>query len=202
MKLPDILLITLFIFSIGICKAHPGADKKENENIASQYKIMSGADIKAMVQIQIDSARARDFRGEIKSCLYYADNSQEQIYSNENAVTETKPKPVIEIKPEVFLLVVFSISVLIFVFARRFINNRKLSITLPEQEVINISRKEETSNNETDDLEQLRIKLNPSIPGIKESSLPSNTKGMKIAKGEVILAAKIRSYQLAHFGNK
>ena len=205
MKLPNIILMTLLICSIGICQTHQKVSKKEKENIASQYNIMRGADIRSMVQVQIDSARARDFRGEIKSCMFHATNSQEQVYSNENSSVESKP--VIEINPKVFILFLFSTLILVFVFVRRFIKNRTLltNISEPESinpETINIVKKEETNNDETEDLERLKNKLNPSIPSIKESSLPSNTKGMKIAQGEMILAAKIRSYQLAHFGNK
>ena len=205
MKLPNIILITLLISSIGVCQAHQKASEKEKENVASQYNIMRGADIRSMVQVQIDSARARDFRGEIKSCMYRTKNSQEKVYSNENSSVESKP--VIEINPKVFVLFIFSTSVLVFVFVRRFIKNRKLSTNISEPEsfnpeTINIVKKEETNNIETEDLERLKNKLNPSIPSIKESSLPSNTKGMKIAQGEMILAAKIKSYQLAHFGNK
>ncbi len=200
MKLLSILFIPLFMFSISICQANPKAAQKEKESIASQYNIMRGADIRAMVQVQIDSARAREFRGEIKSCMYYDNSSNDLIYSNENTAIETKP--VIEISPEVLVLILSSVTIIMFVFIRRFIKNRKFSDILPEPESINIIKKEETINNETDDFEQLRNKLNPSIPDIKESSLPSKTNGMKIAQGEMILAAKIRSYQLAHFGNK
>jgi hypothetical protein len=200
MKLLNILVILFFVFSISICQAHPKAAKKDKESIALQYNIMSGADIRAMVKVQIDSARAREFRGEIKSCMYYDNSSADLIYSNENNIADTKP--VIEINPKVLILILFSVSLLIFVFIRRFIRNRKYSDVLPEQESIKIINKEETSKNETDDLENLRNKLNPPIPDIKESSLPGKPKGIKISQGEMILAAKIKSYQLAHFDNK
>jgi hypothetical protein len=200
MKLLNVLFIPLFIFSVSICRAHPKAAKKEKESIASQYNIMSGADIRSMVQVQIDSARAREFRREIKSCFFNYNSSSDMFYSNESNAIDTKP--VIEISPEVLLIILSSISALLFVFVRRLINNRKSSDVLSEQESISISKKEEITNNEAENLEQLRNKLNPAIPEIKESSLPSNTKGIKIAQGEMILAAKIKSYQLAHFGNK
>ena len=201
MKSLEILFIPLFIFSIGICQAHPKATKKNNDNIASHYNLMSGADIKAMVQIQIDSAKARDSRGEIKSCMYYDNSSQDAIsLNNENAGLETRPT--IEINPKVLVLTVFSIFVFLFVLIKRFIKNRNFSSGLAEPEIIEITKKEGTINDETADLEQIRDKLNPSIPDIKESSFPGKTTGMKIAQGEMILAAKIKSYQLAHFGNK
>ena len=197
MKLLKIAFILIFMFDISFCQSRPKESKKMKENVSSRYNLMSGADIKAMVQEQIDSARARDFRGEIKSCMFY-DNSQEDVIYADNENSASVTKPTIEIDPRILMLAVFSIFVFLFVFIRRIIKNRNLPAGLIEQKT-NESAEQDVIIDPKTDFEEIRNKLNPDI---KETSLPSKTKGMKIAQGEMILAAKIRSYQLEHFGNK
>jgi hypothetical protein len=202
MKLPNTLFILLLIFSIGICLGRSKEAKKENENIASQYNLMNGADIRAMVQLQIDSARARDFRGEIKSCVNYINRIPQIIYAdNKQAVLETGP--FITINPKVLVIGGFSVLVFLIVFVRRIIKNHNIPSLKHEHEIINLKKKEEAVNPGNPNLDHIRNKfVDRPLPEIRESSFPGNTKGMKIAQGEVILAAKIKSYELAHFGNK
>ncbi len=199
MKLLNALFILLFIFSTGICLGRSKEAQKENKDIASQYNLMDGADIKAMVQVQIDSARARDLRGEVKSCLNYINMIPKIINSdNEKVILETGP--FISINPKVLIIGCFSLLVFLIVFVRRKIKSHNNLSSKPEQGIINLEKKEGPDN---PDFDQIRNKLvNQPLPEIRESSFPGKSKGMKIAQGEVILAAKIKSYELAHFGNK
>ncbi len=203
MKFLNILCIALFILSMGVCRTHSKLSAEKKQNIESQYNLLSGADIKAMVQVQIDSARARDYRGEIKSCTNYIGSSPNIVYSSkEKVVVETEP--FLNLNPKFYIIIGFSGLVFLIVFIRRKIFTHQNE---PQEEIveknISLSQNDKIVNTDNPDLDQIRNKLvNPSVPGIKEGSISRKAKGMKIAKGEVILAAKIKSYQLAHFGNK
>lgn len=199
MKLLNILLLPLFIFSISICQAHPKKTKKEN--VVSRYNLMNGANIKAMVQVQIDSARARDYRGEIKSCMYISSNIENMNYSNNENIS-LESEPFININQKIITIVGFSVLIFLLVFIKRMIRHHMTSTDKKEEVNRNSVKTEELIDKDSTDLEQIRHKLNPNTPEIKEVSISRKANGMKVTQGEMILAAKIKSYQLAHFSNK
>ena len=199
MKLAAVFLIPFFIYSISICQAHP--KKVKNGNAVSKYDLMNGADIKGMVQVQIDSARARDYRGEIKSCMFISSGIDNMDYLNNKDVA-LGSEPFVNINPKIYIIVGFSILVFLFVFIKRMLSHRTASANKKEVLDSNPVMAEEILKNNSTGLEQIRNQLNPAVPEIKEVSISKQSNGVKQAQGEMILAAKIKSYQLAHFGNK
>ena len=202
MRLPKFLYTCFFVFSfltgISICQSNTNGSANSYANI--NIKLMAGADIRSIVQAQIDSARARDYRGEIKSCMFNEDLStnagnsfQKGNLGNESFIIENLR----------FLLIVgFSIIAFLIVFIRRVRIKNKKSASKKLKDNIRLIREEGNIDNNVNELNLVRSKLvNQSASDVVVSSVTKKAKGLKIGKGEVMLAAKIKSYQLAQFGS-
>ena len=202
MKLLNRFFMCLFTFlsisSACICHAAPGSSLKTAGEI-SDLKLMIGADIKAIVQTQIDSARARDFRGEIKSCVYKENLEANIVHSFQQPELESKSFLIDNLK--FFIIVGFSIAVFLGVFIRRSKIENQKSVRKKLKENINLLRTEGSIAKNNPELNQVRTKLVNQSSDVVVSSVSKKAKGMKIGKGEVMLAAKIKSYQLAQFSS-
>ena len=202
MKLPSVYLVCFFtLFSIsftGICDAAPGTSARTAGDIRD-LKLMIGADIKALVQTQIDSARARDFRGEIKSCMYKENLEANIVHSFSQPDLESKS--FLNDNLKFFVIIGFSIAVFVVVFIRRAKIENQKTIKKNLKEKINLIRTEGNVTKDNPELNLVRTKLVNQSSDVVVSSVSKKAKGLKIGKGEVMLAAKIKSYQLAQFSS-
>jgi len=200
MKSPKIFLSCFFtllsVSSIGICQTAWGASSKTTGDI-SALKLMTGADIKALVQSQIDSAKARDFRGEIKSCVYkenlnVAHSFQQPDFESSSFFSDNL---------KFFIIIGFSIVIFLVVFIRRVKIENQKSVKKKLKENINLIRTEGSIIKDNPELNLARTKLVNQSSDVVVSSVSKKAKGLKIGKGEIMLAAKIKSYQLAQFSS-
>jgi len=198
----------VFLFSLTIFCQTPGADSISLGNPDSSD--VSGQDsinVMAMLQTQIDEARERELRGEIKSSFnepYYKKETKdvkkvsevENInYSNEESFFTLYKDPSAF---KYFLLTAFSIFVISGVFIRRRVNKKSNLFKKELKEKIKSVREENSLPTFNPELKTIRSKLmNTPEQELFEKTITAKARELKIGKGELILAAKIKSYQMA-----
>lgn len=195
--------ISFFIAETGVCSHFLRASSASSKSDISQISLTDGIDIKALVKAQIDSAKARELRGEIKSFINYVSSRPSIIYTpNEPVDIETDSIFKILSNLRVQIIAGFSFLAFLIVFIRRIKNRLKDSTKKFPKENVELSIKEHHIMKNNHDLNLVRSQLvNLSASGISGDSVSEKAKNLNIAKGEVFLAAKIKSYQLAHLGS-
>jgi hypothetical protein len=214
------LIISPFIYG-------SGKSSKENINANDNSKIsILNIDIKSLVQAQIDSAKERAKRGEIKSyCSIFIPVSEKTSEHKINKEIKSSSRPGLfsellhqQLTIKILIILGFSVAVFLFVFIRRMTqkdwNSIFQKLVIKKEKNKNDSAKKELKENIISIREEASIKReNPALnlirselvkkaaPEILTNSISSKAKELKIAQGELILAAKIKSFQLAQFGS-
>ncbi len=192
------LLVLIFMIDADMCQtSSSGSLSKSQINLAEEI------DIGALVQAQIDSAKARNLRGEIKSYINYIYTKSVIIPSvHKHADVENGSSFFVQLDTRLFIIIGFSVLAFIIVFIRRIKNkSRYQSFDKPKENTQFITEEYNLKENNPE-LNLVRSGLvNQSAAELSTNFVSSKAKGLKIGKGEVILAAKIKSYQLAHLSS-
>lgn len=160
-------------------------------------------DIVQLIQIQIDSALAMNERGEIKSNSFIADDA----YENELKDSEVVFVPATDIHTKdktnastskIMIIVIFSIAAASFVFIRRMFKPAEVKKKESFKEKFLALRNENLLIKEDSQSEELRKRLIKTYEtDIVGNSLTIKAKELGISQGELMLAAKIKSFQLS-----
>ncbi len=192
------LLVLIFIIDAGMCQTSSSFSlSKSKINLAEEI------DIRSLVQAQIDSAEARNLRGEIKSYINYISNKSDIIPSiRKHADVENGSSFFVQLDTRLFIIIGFSILAFIVVFIRRVQNKSRYQAFDKSKVNTQLITEEYNVKENNPELNLVRSGLvSQSAAGLSANSVSSKAKGFKIGKGEVILAAKIKSYQLAHLSS-
>lgn len=195
-----LILIFFILLSVSVF----GEDKLNTSDLA-----INGIDIRAIVQAQIDSARQRELRGEIKSFVSVFNKEQQKKSVQEEPIPINVIKEPFQAKEEsefkYFLMIGFSVVVLSGVFIRRRFTKSVDDSEKELKENIKTIREESIPAGKKVKTEPVRSELIDSSDSyISENSVSEKAKELKISKGEIYLAAKLKSFQLAQLssGNK
>jgi hypothetical protein len=199
MKKSLIIVFISFLVSTGLCQ-----EKTDSVHASMNQSTLSNTqqdsiDVRALVQSQLEMAREKEkFERENSAAIYTTTGK------SESTVTGSLNKIPSLLNPtnlKVSLLVIFSgilFSVIIF---RRKKKNKSNDFEKMFKNNINRMRTENLMRKEDNGLIELRNKLIRS-EGINLQSISPMAKELQISKGELILAAKIKSFQLAQIGFK
>ncbi len=192
------LLVLIFMIDAGMCQTSTSGSLSK-----SQINLVEEIDIKALVQAQIDSAKERNLRGEIKSYINYMYMKSEIIPSvHKNADVENGSSFFVQLDTRMLIIIGFSILAFLIVFIRRIKNKSHSQSFDKSKENTQLITEEYNLKENNPELNLVRSRLvNQSAVEFSDNSVSSKAKGFKIGKGEVILAAKIKSYQLAHLSS-
>lgn len=196
-----LLLLFLFCSALSIAQS---MTVEGNGSLSEKFSHqINQTDIAQLIQIQIDSALAMNERGEIRSSSFIADNMH-----NENQIdsailyvplTESYERDKLEGSlNKLIIIVVFSVAVMAGVLIRRifkpFDSNKKESF----KEKFLALRNEKLLIKEDNQSEELRRRLIKTYDtDIVGNSLTIKAKELGISQGELMLAAKIKSFQLS-----
>ncbi len=164
-------------------------------------------DILALVEVQVKEAMDRQLKGEIKSSFNFFYEEKELIKitpDKENRESSSFAGILKDVAKNKFLLLgAFSIFVFSITFIRRGMNHHgNLFKKELEEKIVDVEKENRLvqSNPESD---TIRSKLiNTSDNELVEKSVSAKAKELKIAKGEVILAARLKSYELSQLSLK
>jgi hypothetical protein len=202
-----ILFICFFLSSLALCEKSPVKESpgKTTFNVAGLVA-KDSINLKAIVQVQIDSAKARDARGEVKSQINYYESVLAKTSESGIGISWMKLKvdSFFSSKTNLKLLIIAGFSILVFftVFIRRTLRRHKVSSRKKLKENISLIRKESKIKKEDPELDFIRSGLiNEADSNVMVNSISTKAKELRIAKGEIMLAAKIKSFQLAQLGS-
>lgn len=201
MRILVTLFFTVIIAGFVFCQDSLNAGITGNKNISNPEKSSDSVDVRALLQSQIDIAREKEKEEELK-----INQSNSRITSNE---IKTPPKNlssfdlfsnILFIKAGVIML--FAVSTFSYIFFRRRRIRNKKDFNKIFKKNINLIRAEKLFSKEDNPaLNSLRNQLVEN-ESITSRSISSKAKELHISKGELILASKIKSYQLAQIGFK
>jgi len=196
-----LLILFLFCSFLNIAQS---MKVEGNESLSEKFSNqINQTDIAQLIQIQIDSALALNERGEIRSSSFIADNMHKENLIDSAIlyvpVTESYEKDKSEGGlNKLIIIVVFSVAVMAVVLIRRmfkpFDSNKKESF----KEKFLALRNENLLIKEDSQSEELRRRLIKTYDtDIVGNSLTIKAKELGISQGELMLAAKIKSFQLS-----
>ncbi len=199
-----IILMSLILFNC-LLFAQKKSDDNTSKQVIQQEQILNSdsVNISEMVQKQIESARKKELERSKKT-------SQASIFP----IITKNVKPIKGLSPtslfssiyfgKIFILLYASILISMFIIIKR-LRNKKNNSSNNLKTAINILRNEVVVKKYDKKLDKLRRKIHSSneLKNFGEQEIISTAKKLKISKGELMLAVKIRSHQLNNnYSNK
>lgn len=178
MKIFSKILVFLLLISHGFAQ-----DKTDDIN-----NIISAADsinIGSMVQAQIESAKQREAKGKIQSSFSSSIIKNNYILPNSNLNTKESNS---FLSPNLIIISSFSLIAFLFVFIRR------IHFKQASKRGGKYSENNFVINREM--LTPIRRELKNLTNAIEENSLDDKAKELNISKGELVLAARLKSLEL------
>ncbi len=184
----------LIIFFIGLI-INAGFSQDYSE------KTSDSVDVRALVQSQVDIAREKEKEDQLKN-----EKINDKIAVKENKEVSNNLSSFEPFSNTIFIksgvIILFAGFIFSFVLLRRKRSNSKKDFNKIFKENINLIRSEKLMSREEDPaLNDLRNRL-VKWEAPTSRSISSKAKALQISKGELILAAKIKSYQLAQISFK
>jgi|GEM_PF-971964 len=183
----------------------PVQNTSVNNKIAAEPALRDSVNISAMVQNQIEAAES----GHLKTSSNFQESekpakkqTQVKAKKQEAGVFENIVKSLNDFNKKYLNLLIFiigSTAVLSYFFGKRFMNLLFGKSKRALKKSINQIRNEKPVFINNKKLYELRSKLAESnnIYDISEESIPGKARNMNVGKGEIMLAAKIKAFQLS-----
>ncbi len=172
-----ILIILLFISS--------DYAQNKTENISNMIYSSDSINIGSMVQAQIELAKEREAKGEIQSTFSSSIAKNSNIIPHSNLVANESKS---FLSPKLLIISSFSLIAFLFVFIRRLIFTK------------GSKRKDRSSKNSfvinREMLTPIRKELKNLTNAMEVNSLDDKAKELNISKGELVLAARLKSLEL------
>ena len=178
------------------------------EDSSSELVNQSGTDsvnISQMVQAQIEAARKKQLEQQSQSSLPVVLKAKENKAGEETTFAEMRKMiPLSDnLIMKFFILGSAGFLASIFIFIRR-LQSKKKSVNCDLKKNIKLLREEKIFSPKDKKLSGLRTKLAgaPSTFELSNKAVARNAREMNIAKGEIYLAAKIKSHEMNKAGGR
>lgn len=199
-----VIFVSILLFG-AVASCQVKEDQTEpNLPDTSYTSVEDSVDIMAMLQTQINDAKTRDSLGKITTTLSqtYVKKQQPELIKVYNTYSsETRTSPLSYIKPylnKYTFLLVFSLSILIILFIRRRKIKSNTGFKKELKEKLKSVSAEVLLPQPPFDLRTIRknLMITPD-PELFDKKLSAKARELQIGKGELILAAKIKTFQMS-----
>ncbi len=194
----EIIFFVLAITAVSFSQYDLQENQPDNLNSTTGSDVpLYSINIRKQVQMQIDSALSRDQRGVILSNFYCWDKTSNTAQARTLILTESPNEDGNTFQIKIIILLSFAGILFFVIVIRRFISNglkqkesRNRHIGL-SQNLISISK---------DQIELMGNKLRKSAFITNEEEVSDTAKELKLSKGELVLASKLRAYEIFNLG--